>query len=553
MGTATDPVVRFRGRPIERRPGETLLRSLARQGLPLLQRSIRYHRPRGPFCGVGACSQCLVRVNGRPNVRACAYVPSPGDRVTTENAWPSPRFDVLGVLDRLFYRGIDTSHGFRRPRLAAPIYQRVVRRLAGYGRLADVVAPSPIPDGTRMETDALVVGASRAGAAAAKTFAAEGVETVVVSRSPASEPIDRVRLIERATVVFLPPPQHGRTRPFEAVVAPSSGPGLLVRAKRVVLAPGAYDGPLLFAGSDRPGVMTAEGALSLAAEHDRPPFERALVFGGGERALQMVDRFGDRIEAVAAPGNVRGEIAERAARLEIPVHPRTLLRAAVGRSRVRRANLRARGGGASTTVPVDAIILAHRRLPNGPLFYQAGAEMEWRRAGAAYFPKLDNRGETTVRGLFAAGEAAGFLDVETGLSGTRAARASLGRTDDTTAPARVASEEPGELEGYYRELLADRAPGKWVLCACEDVLLPEVETAVREGYRGIEVIKRLTATGTGLCQGRYCVPDALLLLAQLEGRPVPEVGMITQRPPVFPASLETLAGLPNGSSEEVAP
>ncbi|HEY6238537.1 MAG TPA: (2Fe-2S)-binding protein, partial [Thermoplasmata archaeon] len=128
---------RFRGRPIEARPGEPLVRLLARRGLPLLQRSIRYHRPRAPFCGVGQCTQCLVRVNGVPNVRACRYLPAPGDRIETENAWPSPRWDLLGLLDPLFYRGIDTLHGFRRPAWATPLFHWVVRRLAGYGRLPE--------------------------------------------------------------------------------------------------------------------------------------------------------------------------------------------------------------------------------------------------------------------------------------------------------------------------------------------------------------------------------------------------------------------------------
>ena len=106
---------------------------------------------------------------------------------------------------------------------------------------------------------------------------------------------------------------------------------------------------------------------------------------------------------------------------------------------------------------------------------------------------------------------------------------------------------------YYRELLREPRHGKWVVCPCEDVLLEEVEAAVRGGYRGIEVVKRYSGLGTGLCQGRYCLPDALLYLAILEGRTAPEVGYITQRPPVVPtplgafAALEEPAAAPGGS------
>jgi sarcosine oxidase subunit beta len=84
------------------------------------------------------------------------------------------------------------------------------------------------------------------------------------------------------------------------------------------------------------------------------------------------------------------------------------------------------------------------------------------------------------------------------------------------------------------------------------VLLREVEAATRAGYRGVEVVKRYSAFGTGLCQGRYCVPDVLLLLSILEGRPTAEVGTITTRPPVFPTPLGALAELDPSTTAEAA-
>ena len=106
-------------------------------------------------------------------------------------------------------------------------------------------------------------------------------------------------------------------------------------------------------------------------------------------------------------------------------------------------------------------------------------------------------------------------------------------------------ESPAPLVGYYRELLAELGGReKWIACPCEDVLLTELVEANARGYRGIEVVKRYTGLGTGLCQGRYCLPDALLILSILEGRPPAQVGYITQRPPVVPTPLADLAGIP---------
>ncbi|HKS59711.1 MAG TPA: (2Fe-2S)-binding protein, partial [Thermoplasmata archaeon] len=130
-------------------------------------------------------------------------------------------------------------------------------------------------------------------------------------------------------------------------------------------------------------------------------------------------------------------------------------------------------------------------------------------------------------------------------SGIAAAEAALGHEAPISrVPGRLTESGPSEMEGYYRELfrLVPSAE-KWVVCPCEDVLLSEVRDAHERGFMGIEVVKRYTGIGTGLCQGRFCLPEGLLALSIFEGRPPSEVGYITQRPPVRPVPLHTIAGL----------
>jgi sarcosine oxidase subunit alpha len=475
--------------------------------------------------------------------------------VGTENAWPSPRTDALAVLDFVFARGLDTLRGFRRPRFAVPIYQRVVRRLAGYGRLPDAAPDEALHTGHVADFDTLVVGGGSAGRAAAVRLASAGTDVALVDRGPLRAPPESVFAFPFSTVVFLPRPQPARSPPFYAATMRGDREAIAFRAHRVILAPGAYDASLLFAGNDRPGVFTAEGALATRASATPWPFEKAVLVGGGDRTAELLDLAGPQVEAVVAPGAIGGEVARRASELGIPLYPRTLLLAARGRGRVRSVRLRPRGGGRAFSVGADAVLLAHRRLPHLQLFFQAGVSMHWRAGAGSYFPRLGPSLETGVPGLFAAGEAAGFpAPVAAEASGIAAAEAALGRhpsLDDL--PPRVAETGPHELEGYYRELLGPgRARGKWVVCPCEDVLLDEVEEASRRGYRGIEVVKRYTGLGTGLCQGRYCLPDSLLLLAQFEARPPPEVGFITQRPPVVPSRLGAWAALPGEDASPTA-
>ncbi len=555
MGGPSTTKVRYRDRVVEVRPGETLLAALSRRGLPILERSARYRRPRGPFCGIGQCTGCLVRVNDRPLVRACRHRPADGDVVANESGWPSVRFDLFGAVDLLTPGGLDPFRGFRRPGFLVPLYQRVVRRLSGYGRYSVEVIPSaPGPVPIYRSTDIAIIGAGTSGRAAAERLVSLGARPLLLDRAPGSAAPDGAERIGNASVSMLTPPTPDGPREFSLLGFVENGGGFSVRARTVVVATGGYDGPLLFAGNDRPGVVTADLVLGLTPDQERSWFRRAALVGGGPRAREVLDRLGQKVAAVIAPGEVRPEVVRAASDLDIPIYPRSLILAAQGRKRIRRLELAARGQGPHFSLACDGVVLAHRRLPNSSLLFQGGVEMEWRAGTGAYYPTVEPAGRTSVPGLYAIGEVAGVGRADARASGERVADAIAPRSVTAAAPAealpRVPRDGPSELEGYYRELLGERRSGRWVACRCEDVLLDDVERAHRAGYRGIEVLKRHTSLGAGLCQGRYCLPDALLLLAIREERPPSEVGYIRQRPPVYPTPLAALASLdPTGPAE----
>lgn len=508
---------------------------------------MRYHRPRAPFCGVGYCTNCLARTPDQLNARVCLDGFEAPGATPTSHGWPSTRFDLGVAIDLLFPRGIDTVHGFRRPSWAVPLYQRIVRRLSGYG-LPPKSPPAigPLPPPLHREVDVVVIGGGVSGRAAAAELRAQGIEsTLVIDRSASTASDAASPDLSQTTALFLPPPQKADERPFTVLASQHGGRAAVVRSRRVVVASGGYDSNLLFGGNDRPGVMTADGAFALAKARFRP-FRDAIVFGGGSRAIAVVERFDESVAAVIAPGEIGPDLTRAASDRGIPLFPRSLLLRANGRRWVRSVTLRTRSKGELSTVTGDAVVLAHRRLPHPQLFFQAGAQMRWSSTTGAYHPVTDANGATSIPGLYAAGESLGPLDIAAAAESGRTAALAIA----TAEPAGSEVDSPTEdlaghpLEGYYRELLRE-VPGlaKWIACPCEDVLLSEVTAANRKGYRGIEVIKRYTGLGTGLCQGRYCLPDALLVLSILEGRPPAEVGFITQRPPVVPTRLDTLASM----------
>jgi len=538
------PRFSFEGHPRTARPGESVLEGLVHDGLPNLQRSPHYHRPRAPLCGIGQCTNCLVRVNGRPNVRACRYEALEGDRVETENGWPSRRFDALAALDLVFRSGLDTLHGFRRPAWATRLYHVVVRRLAGFGAPPSPESAAALAAPAEVRTvDVVILGAGRAGRACADRLVAAGRSPLVVDRARSVDPIPGTEVLPRTTVSFLPPSRAGPGVPFELLAYTEPARGLLLRARAVVVAVGSYDASLLFGSNDRPGVMTADGAFAMTPRGGKPPFRAAVVFGAGDRAVDVVGRLGEQVEALVAPGVVPPELARLCSDNGVAIYPRSLLAEAYGRSRVRSVELVARGSGTVSRVACDAVVLAHRRLPNVPPLFQVGARMRWRAEPGAYFPEVDLGGRTSVPGVYAVGSVAGALGPASHPSGERAARALLGEIPAEPTLTERPAEGPGEFEGYYRELLKRARRGRWVACPCEDILLEELEAVTAGGYRGVEVAKRYSGLGTGLCQGRYCLPDALLVLSLREGRPPSEVGYITQRPPVHPTPLAALAAL----------
>jgi len=302
-------------------------------------------------------------------------------------------------------------------------------------------------------------------------------------------------------------------------------------------------------------VLSADAALTLAAARGAPPFRHAVVVGGGHRAAQLLEACGESVEAVVAPGEIRPELVRVASEHGVLLYPRSLLLRARWRHRVRSVDLQARGGGPGTHIACDAVVLAHRRIPHAQLFFQAGAAMEWRPDVAAYGPRVLPNGATSVPGLFATGSAARVAPSDEARHAQAVADAVVhgSPAPEDRPPAPTEPEAPSELLGYYREVLRLSDHGSWTACPCVDVLVKEVEKASRAGYRGIEVIKRYSSLGTGICQGRYCLPDTLLLLSLLEERPPSEVGYITQRPPVVPTPLAALAALPLPPAPEAPP
>jgi sarcosine oxidase, subunit alpha len=330
--------------PVE--DGDTIASAMYRAGVRTFSRSPKYHRRRGLFCGTGDCPSCLVTVDGVPGVRSCVTPAADGMRVRRERGWPSVDRDVLSVLDRLhpalpvgFYHKT-----FIRPRWAWRAADSVIRRLVGLGRLP---AGRVRPGSTRhLRCDTLVVGAGRAGRAAAISAASRGEHVVLCDEGELAAAPDGVEILARHAAI-------GVYDGPMVVLASPDGP-VQVHPTRVVVATGGTEVHPVFPGNDLPGVMLGRAATGLTRRGVKPG-ERAVVVVDGDEGighLEQLHAAGVRLAAVIAPASLAGRVPDGA---------RTFVGATVsraeGRERVRFAVLRD-ADGVTRGIGCDVFVLS---------------------------------------------------------------------------------------------------------------------------------------------------------------------------------------------------
>jgi sarcosine oxidase subunit alpha len=396
-----DPVtLDFEGEPVVAERGEPAAVALIAAGYLALARSPKFHRPRGPACLRAACDGCLARVDDEPNIMTCRVPASGGMRIEAQNVVGSRDTDLLRVADWFFPEGMNHHELFAGVPGLRRVLQGFARRVAGLGKLPG--APRLARAAQRRDVDALVVGAGPAGMAAAVALAARGRDVEVVDDDLAwggsarillgagdrrwARSMDgfgeavarsRVRVAQRTTAAGV----YGD----DVFLVTDAGAAMqarieVVRARTLVLAPGAHDAALAFEGNDVPGLLSARAGCLLLA-HGVTPGKKvvvACVDGGG--AFGRAYAAGD-----PAAVRVRGE-------------PRRV----GGSARVREVTLATADG--ERTLPCDALLLDAPGAPAYELCAQAGAELSHERRG---FVVRAGDGGRLGDGVFAIGEATG--------------------------------------------------------------------------------------------------------------------------------------------------
>jgi heterotetrameric sarcosine oxidase alpha subunit len=550
----------FDGNSYEGFAGDTLASALLANGVTLVGRSFKYHRRRGIYTAGPEEPNALVRLRtgarAEPNTRATMVELYDGLVAESQNRWPSLKFDVMGVnslLSPLFVAGFYYKT-FMWPGSLWMTYERFIRKAAGMGEAARLPDPDRYAH-RHAHCDVLVVGSGPAGIAAALAAARAGARVMMVEERVWAERViaalaampdvqilprttafgyfdhNVVGLIERVADHLPEPPPHGVRQVL-----------WLVRAKRVVLATGAIERPLVFADNDLPGVMLASALRRYANEFAVGAGRRAAFFTNNDSAYAAaldLARAGIAVHAIvdsrAAPPDGAVDAARRTG---IEVLTGHVVRRALGRQGVEGIAVSPVSAEGTRIIPCDVLGVSGGWAPTVHLHSQSGGKLRYDASLACFVPGSAKQAEALAG---AANGAFGLADcLRDGAEAGAAAANAIGLKASPGPLPRVEAEEGWRIEPLWQ--VPKTEGGKRFVDIQDDVTAEDIALAHRENYVSVEHLKRYTTLGMGTDQGKTSNVNGLAIMAALRGEDILAVGTTTFRPPYTPVTFGAIAG-----------
>jgi len=584
----------FDGRAYRGFAGDTLASALIANGVSLVARSWKYHRPRGILAaGVEEPNALVQLFEGAytvPNARMTEVSLVEGLQARSVNARPNVEFDVRAA-NNWFARLIPAGFyykTFMASQRAWHFFEGHIRAASGLGAAPTEVDPSRY-DKRFAHADVLVVGGGVAGLNAALAAGQSGARVILcdeqaepggwllssdelVDGRSAAEWVAQAlaRLRAMPEVIVLPRTtafgfhDHGfvtlverRADHLDAARAPAFRERLWkVRARQVVLATGAHERPLVFARNDLPGIMLAGAVSTYVRRYAALPGRRAVVFTNndlGHDAALALHAAGVPVQVVDARARPDGAFTARTRAAGIERLAGHVVVEALGSKRIRSVRVQAmdaagRLHGAARVLPCDLLALSGGLSPVIHLHAQAGCKAVWDDARAAFGPgepAQNERSAGACRGVATLREAA-----QDGLAAGIAAAQAAGFDVAGVGLPDIAAADAGSLRPLWlvpHPAGPTRAPKQFVDYQ-NDVAASDLLLAVREGFESIEHVKRYTAMGFGTDQGKTGNINGMGIVAQARGLPIPAVGTTTFRPNYTPVTFGAVAGLELGEA-----
>ncbi len=578
---------KFNGKKYFGYEGDTLASALIANGVHLVGRSFKYHRPRG-FFGAGVDEPyAIVQMNRNnevdPNVRATEQELFEGLEAKSVNCWPNVDFDIGAInnfLGKFFPAGFYYKTFMWPKSFWYKVYEPIIRKAAGFG------AASIKHDKEKYEhkyeyCDLLITGSGPSGLASAYAAAQNGAKVILAE--------DKSRfggslLTSEVTIGN----QSGQEWAEKIISELKSMPNVIVknrsqvfgyydhnmlvmserisdhlpktekyspkqrlwyiRAKEVVISSGSIERPLVFGNNDTPGVMLSSAAKEYLKIYGVLVGKKPLVFtnndSGYETAIEFKKNGIDPIvlDTRKDPGS---EIIKEAKDLNINIKTSYVVVAAKGYKKVNSADIAKISDDKKNitnieNIKCDCICVSGFWTPTIHLASQSGNKTKFNEEIDAFIPSKSKQKETTL------GSASGIFTLEETLKtsfekGNELSKQITNKENKVSVPA-VVEKKSSNHDKFWCVPLPEGKNYKRFLDFQNDVAVSDIQLALREGYRSIEHVKRYTTLGMATDQGRTSNLNGLQLVSDIENKVVPQVGHTTFRPPYSPVSIGAIVG-----------
>ena len=571
--------------------GDTLASALIANGIHLVGRSFKYHRPRGIMTAGSEEPNAIVQLNNNsarsePNVRATEVEIYDGLEASSQNCWPSVNFDIGGInnfLSPLLPAGFYYKT-FMWPASFWEKYEYFIRKSAGLGK--SPTEPDPdIYDHKYIHCDVLVIGGGISGIIAAKTAAKNGLDTLLIDEKPnlggstifqnsdhhkinnqtssswlekeisEIESLENLQVKTRTSAAAF----HG----YNFVLARENLTDhlsledrknkvrqrlLKIRAKKIITATGSLERPMIFNNNDRPGILLSSAVKKYVDFYGVACGTSNVLFTNNDSAYETalsLFKKGIQIKAIIdIRENATSKIIDEIESHGIKIYKSYTIVDTEGYKKINKISIMqlSKDGqsvvGSKINLDCDCLGVSGGWTPAVHLFTQSGGKLKFREEDHVFVPNTYPSKQISIgscNGEFELDEILklvplqikNFLDVE--------------KTDYENLSVEVSK----NLSKRNIWLLpSDKVIGKTkpFVDFQNDATAKDIKLALREGFRSIEHVKRYTTTGMGTDQGKLGNMHALGIIAETAGVKMGELGTTTFRPPYTPLSFGTIVG-----------
>ncbi|MCP4182222.1 MAG: sarcosine oxidase subunit alpha [Hyphomicrobiales bacterium] len=569
----------FDGRTLTALEGDTLASALLANGIHLVARSFKYHRPRGILSSGSEEPNALMDISRdkartQPNVRATVQEVFEGLNAKSQNRWPSLEFDIGSVnnsLSRFFPAGFYYKT-FKWPQSAwNRVYEPIIRKAAGLG-VSPQEADTDSYANRFAHCQVLVIGGGAAGLTAAISAAKTGKQIFLCDENPefggsllsetktlidgisaaewVSQTLEELRSLDNVTLL-------NRTTAFgyyaQNMVTlnervsdhlPSPATDLprermwQIRAGQVILATGAIERQIVFPDNDRPGIMLASAAREYLNQYGVAPGRNAGIYTACDSAWMAafdLKEAGINIPVIVdTRTDINSELLERANDLGINILKAHQITATAGRLRVKSIQVENMNGGARQQFEVDCLLMSGGWTPSVHLFSQSRGKLKFDEENGRFIP------DVYAQNCISVGSCNGTNDLE---------KAIIEASTAVGKEIKLEIEDSPSMDGHLIGIPGKARPNDHSASFIDfqnDVKATDIRLAVQEGMHSIEHVKRYTTTGMASDQGKMSNMHGLAIVAQVLNKDIPQVGLTTFRSPYTPVSFGSIANHSRG-------